>query len=149
MRCNQYKQMHYWVTHNLPLFSDKNRTPFGAKQKIWDTSLSYEIDNKSQKYLSRERSLVYRATPIANDGSPLPVTFKAESTFRKNVVDQYASKKYIINDSLASIKTSVGMEASVMDPMSNVFSNIDAELAINSPRFLKLSLTKGQMINLV
>jgi hypothetical protein len=53
---------------------------------------------------------------MSRDGNPLPVTLKAESTFRKNVVDQYASKKYIINDSLASIKTSVGMEASMMDP---------------------------------
>lgn len=60
--------------------------------------------------------MVYRATPMSRDGNPLPVTLKAESTFRKNVVDQYASKKYIINDSLASIKTSVGMEASMMDP---------------------------------
>lgn len=77
----------------------------------WDTSLSYEIDNKSLKYLSRERSLVFRAVPNMSYWS-----FKAESTFRKNVVDQYASKKYIINDSLASIKTSVGVEHQKMDP---------------------------------
>jgi hypothetical protein len=78
--------MHYWVTHSLPIFSNIV-SPFGARKKIWDTSLSYEIDNKSLKYLSRERSLVYRATPIGSDGNPMPVTLKAESTFRKNVVD--------------------------------------------------------------
>ena len=85
--------MHYWVTHSLPiLIKTKNYN------RLWDTSLSYEIDNKSLKYLSRERSLVLRAAP---EGSGL--SFKAESTFRKNVIDQYASRRYIIQDSLSSI----------------------------------------------
>ena len=79
----------------------------------------------------------------------MPVTLKAESTFRKNVVDQYASRKYIINDSLASVKTSVGVEGAIMDPANNKFTNFEAELAVNTPRFLKFCVTRGQMINLI
>ena len=123
--------MHYWLTHTLPL-------------KNWNTSLSYEIDNKSLKYLSRERSLVFRAIPDFCNWS-----FKAESTFRKNVVDQYASKKYIINDSLASIKTSIGLEHQNMDPSNNFFHSFDAELSVNTPRFFKFSFQRAQLFSLM
>lgn len=71
----------------------------------WNTSLSYEIDNKSFKYLSRERSLVFRAQ---EEDSPWGL--KAEITHRKNIVDQYASRKFIMNDSQASVKKSIGVE---------------------------------------
>ena len=129
VKCNQYNEMHYWMTHTMPLFK-------------WNTSLSYEIDTKSLKYLSRERSLVLRASP-----SDSPWTLKAESTFRKNVVDQYASRKYIINDSLASVKTSLGVEHMKMD--TNMFQNFDAEIALNTPRFFKINYQRAQMFNLV
>ena len=91
--------MHYWVSHSLPI-----KVKMQNYSQLWDTSLSYEIDNKSLKYMSRERALVLRAAPEGSNWS-----FKAESTFRKNVVDQYASRRRIIHDSLASVKNAFGI----------------------------------------
>jgi hypothetical protein len=83
---NNFNQMHYWFTHSFPLLVGLKKN-----KKLWNTSVSYEVDNKHLKYLSRERSLIFRAQP---DNSAL--SFKLESTFRKNLVDQYASRKFIL-----------------------------------------------------
>jgi len=97
---NNFNQMHYWCTHSFPLLvGPKNN------KRLWNTSVSYEVDNKHLKYLSRERSLIFRATP-----DNMPVSFKLESTFRKNLVDQYASREFILNDSLPSIKNAIGID---------------------------------------
>ena len=110
----------------------------GKREQTWNTSVSYEIDNKSLKYLSRERSLVFRATP---EGSSWSV--KAESTFRKNVVDQYASRKFIINDSLSSTKTAVGVEYSAVDPVKSTFETFESALAVSSPQFAKINYQRA------
>ena len=80
--------MHYRFSHDTPVTFGK-----GPEKQEWLSSLSYEIDNKCLKYLSRERTLALRMTPKMNqnpeEGS---WTYKLESSFRKNLVDPYASK---------------------------------------------------------
>lgn len=89
---NQFDQMHYWLTHHYPL--------------SWaNCSMSYEIDNKHLKFITRERSLVFRFSP-----HNALWNLRLESVFRKNLVDQYSSRKYILNDSLPSVKNSIGID---------------------------------------
>lgn len=129
--------MHYWLTHTMPIFFRYKNEP-----QYWQTSLSYELDNKSSKYLSRERSIVFRAQPTDS-----PWAYRAESNFRKNIIDQYASRKFILNDSQASEKFSLGVEYNDISQAKMRFQNIDAELALNSPQFLKLNCQRAQRIN--
>lgn len=85
---NSFHNMRYWFTYNNPIsfYLPRSLQKFSSNPpglpESWQTSLSYEVDNKSNKFLSREHSLVFRAQ---NEGSPL--SFEAESTFRKNMVD--------------------------------------------------------------
>jgi len=56
MKRNEFGYMRYWMTHSYPF---KN---FLYKWE-GDSALTYEIDNKSTKFLSREKGLKWRFTP--------------------------------------------------------------------------------------
>ena len=116
--------MHYQYNYYVPLVT---------KLMKWNLNLTYEIDNKHYKYLSREKSLALSAQP-----EELPWNFKLERSSRTNIVDRYASRKYIINDTLPSQKISLGADYYKMD--ESKFRSFSAELALNSPQFAKFDI---------
>ena len=79
MQRNMYFQMKYWVMYMSPLnlgqvyrsiarpaftkYLGEDWIKFLRKDRPWNTTLSFEIDNKSVKYLSRERALVLTMSP--------------------------------------------------------------------------------------
>ena len=81
MKRNEFGYMRYWMTHSQPF-------------EKGDASLTYEIDNKSTKFLSREKGLRWRFSPYNASWS----TF-LEYTQRKNTIDKYASRHFIEFDS--------------------------------------------------
>jgi hypothetical protein len=55
MKRNEFGYMKYWSTHSYPVDLEKIKG---------DSSLTYEVDNKSTKFLSREKSFKLRFSPV-------------------------------------------------------------------------------------
>ena len=110
-KMNFVKQVHQWFTYATPFTVPNLKLTKFFQNKQFLTSTSYEIDNKHLKYLSREHSFVFRAQQEQS-----PWSFQAESVLRKNLIDQYASRELIYSDNLPSVKHSVSLNYSNMDP---------------------------------
>ena len=117
-RTNLFKQTHYWLKHLTPIKIGKE-----GEQEIWNLTSSFEIDHRAQKYLTRENSFSF-----ALSRPECPWSYKAESTLRKNVIDKCASADFITNDSLPTIKNSIGAEYNIMSP--KFMRRFDSELGL-------------------
>ena len=112
-----------------------------------EVSYTYEIDTKSSKFESREHSHILE---LSSQNSPWGLKF--ENTIRKNLIDQDASKNFLLYESLPSLKYSTSL--SFMEMTHNSMTRGSLELALpliddRSPSFLKLELKHQQRWNLI
>ena len=92
---NQLDQLRYYFTHSHKFY---------VLREALDVDLSYEIDHKQSKFISKENSLILRA---GREGSKWKVKF--EGTQRKNLIDPYSSREYLKNEIMLNYKQSVGL----------------------------------------
>lgn len=140
MKRNIYNQLHYFSTYQLPF---TYRTSNSSRH--WTTSISFQGDNKNTKYLSRDKTFSIIAQ---QEGSPL--SFNIDCTHRKTLVDDFASKHLIMNESLPSFKNSVGVSyGSILNPLTpNVLQTATAELSFSRPYFLKMNCQRVELFDL-
>jgi hypothetical protein len=91
--------------------------------KEYDAELGYEVDTRQSKFISREASYTLRTGEV---GSPWKLRF--ENTFRKNVIDSFASHKYLKDEIMPTWKQSVGVQYSGIT--ENTYKKLDVEVAM-------------------
>ena len=95
------------------------------------------MDVRKTKHEFHEKSWI---TELAFIDTPWRVKF--EQSYRRNMIDSYASKEFLIHDSLPSLKHSISLE--YFELKGDHQSRMTAELAFplmghsRSPNFLKL-----------
>lgn len=88
-----------------------------------DVDLSYEIDHKQAKFISKEKSLILKA---GFEGSKWKLKF--DGTQRKNLIDPYSSREYLKNETMLNYKQSVGVQ--YIDFSENEYKKLDVEVAL-------------------
>lgn len=121
-----------------------------VKDRPWDASISYEIDDKEGKFLCHQDSVVFKTGPADSKWR-----FKVEGTRRKNRLDYYASREFIENELLHTYKQTFGLEYG--DLSENSFKKLDLELALppglgsnkGQPSFIRVDGLIAKSIELI
>jgi hypothetical protein len=92
----------------LPYF----RAPFSKdessdyiEKRDWEINYGFEYDHKESKFLSREKSHTLSIGPADSKWS-----VKFEHAARKNIIEKYSSREFIKNESLNTVKQSIGLQ---------------------------------------
>ena len=82
-----------------------------------------EVDTKMSKFQADERSIIFKAGPLASKWR-----LKLETTRRKNAIDNFASREYLKDEIMPTHKHSVGLQYADMN--ESVYKKVDFEVAL-------------------
>jgi hypothetical protein len=67
--------------------------------------LGYEVDTRQSKFMAQEESYTFKLGPQASKWR-----FRLENTHRKNAIDSFASYEYLKNETMPTLKRSIGLQ---------------------------------------
>ena len=96
---NQVDQLRKYFTHTQIFVIPNNH-----EEIEYEAEFGYEVDTRQSKFMSNESSFTLRTGEV---GSPWKLRF--ENTFRKNVIDSFASHEYLRDEIMPTYKQAVGL----------------------------------------
>jgi hypothetical protein len=126
-------QNRFLGTYSSPFTMPRKHIPYWLLEKRFTTSRSqsvpiegtytYEVENKTYKYVSREHShLLGLTSPVS------PWSLSIQRSLRKNLIDKDASRQFLLHESLPSMKYSSTLAYQVMS--GSTWTRFSTELAL-------------------